>query len=53
MTDEYLMQNKIYNSNLNNRLWEKVRQKEELTKDEHDYLSYCYHYEEFLAYGEV
>ena len=35
------------------KLWKKVGDKEELTKEEKDYLSFCYHHEEYLAYGEV
>ena len=53
MTDQYLMENRIYDQDLNNRLWKKVGNKEKLTEEEHDYLTYCYHYEEYLAYGEV
>lgn len=53
MNKTYYMENNIYNSELNNELWEKIHQKKELTPQEKDYVSFCYHYEEFQAYGEI
>ena len=53
MTDEELMKRSIYDDNLYNRLILKVFNKEAITKQEHDYMSYCYHYDEYRAYGEV
>lgn len=52
-SNEYLMENRIEDQKLLNELWDKVGRKEELTKLEHDYLTYCYHMEEFRAYGEI
>lgn len=49
MTDEYYIKNKVYNSQLNDKLWNKLSEKQELTKEEHDYMTYCYHVEEYKA----
>ena len=49
---EYCIKYKVYNSKINDELWDKIG-KEELTPEEHDYLTYCWHYEEYRAYGEV
>ena len=46
---EVFMQNHIEDENLVNELWNKVGRKEELTEQEHDYLVYCYHLEEYRA----
>lgn len=49
MTDDYCIKHKVYDSDLNDRLWDKLSRKEELTQEEHDYLTYCYHVEEYRA----
>lgn len=48
-TKEYLMEHHIYDTNLNNELWKRLENKEQLTEQERDYVSYCYHYEEYKA----
>ena len=42
----------VYDSNLYDRLIEKYWGKEP-PKDIKDYMTYCYHYEEYRTYGEV
>jgi len=49
MTNNYYIKNKVYNRQLNDELWDRLSRKEELTKEEHDYMTYCYHYEEWQA----
>lgn len=49
MNDEYYIKNKVYDQDLNHKLWDKLFRKEELTQEEHDYVTYCYHYEEYQA----
>ena len=39
----------FYDGRVYDKLWQKVGRKEELTKEEHDYLTFCYHYEEWRA----
>lgn len=49
MTNNYFIKNKVYNSQLNDELWDRLLKKETLTQEEHDYLTYCYHVEEYRA----
>jgi len=49
MTDKNCIKYRIYDG----RLYNSLMQKPELTEEEKDYCSFCYHYEEFRAYGEV
>lgn len=52
MKEEYYIKNKIYDGNLYDRLTKEYWQKE--TPEEiKDYMTYCYHYEEYRVYGEV
>ena len=46
---EVFMENRIEDQNLIDELWDKVGKKQELTEQEHDYLTYCYHMEEARA----
>lgn len=49
MSKDYLMKNKVYDIDLYNELCNKSFNKEEITKEENDYMVYCYHYEEYKA----
>lgn len=48
-TKEYLIKNKVYDIDLYNALTDKSFKGEKLTQEEHDYTTYCYHYEEYQA----
>lgn len=48
MTKEYLIKNKIYDLDLYNELTEQYWGKE-TPQDIKEYMSYCYHYEEYEA----
>ena len=49
MNRDYYIKNKVYNSTINDALWDKLSRKEELAQEERDYVSYCYHVEEYRA----
>ena len=48
MNDDYCIKNKVYDLDLYNRLIKEYWQKE-TPKNIKDYMSYCYHYEEWKA----
>lgn len=52
MNDENCIKYKVYDSKLYDRLTEKYWGKEP-RQDIKDYMNFCYHVEEFRAYGEV
>ena len=49
MTDDYCIKNKIYDSRLYDELTNLYWCKKDVPEEIHDYMSYCYHVEEYRA----
>lgn len=46
---DYLIKNRVYDSDLYNELVNLYWCKKDVPKEVHDYMTYCYHYEEYRA----